>query len=65
MSYTATERTGPYNDQGQASYEAGEFVGGDVINVWDYAKDEPRIPRTLDAFEQRCREWLESREDED
>jgi hypothetical protein len=30
--------------------ESCEFVAGDVINVWDYATDKPRIPRTLDAL---------------
>jgi hypothetical protein len=33
--------------------EQGSFTAGDVINVWDYAKDEPRIPRTLAAFQAR------------
>jgi hypothetical protein len=38
--------------------ESGEFIAGDVINVWDYAKDEPRIPRTLDAFQEVCDERI-------
>jgi hypothetical protein len=34
------------------------FVAGDVINVWDYAKGEPRIPRTLDALRERVDERM-------
>jgi len=38
----------------------GDFVAQDCINVWDYEASAPRIPRTLDAFEQRCREYVRS-----
>lgn len=31
----------------------------DVINVWDYAKDTPRIPLTLEAFRDECEKYLE------
>lgn len=65
IGYTAQEDTGPFNDQGQPSYSAGEFVAGEVINVWDYAKDEPTIDRSLSAFQERCDEWLAGDEDED
>lgn len=65
IGYTAQEATGPFNNLGQASHEAGEFVAGDVINVWDYAKDEPRIDRSLSAFQECCDEWLESRDEEE
>ena len=30
----------------------------EVINVWDYAKDEPEIPRTVHAMENRVEEWI-------
>ena len=50
--YVAEQDTGPFNDKGQASYNKGEWIATDVINVWDHAKDEPRIPRTLEALEQ-------------
>jgi len=38
--------------------ETGEFHAWDVINVWDYATDTPRIPRTLDALQERVDERL-------
>jgi hypothetical protein len=41
------------------------FVAGDVINVWDHAKGEPRIPRTLDAFRARVDEWLAEQGDDE
>lgn len=59
VGYTAQEDVGPFNNLGQPSWEAGQFVASDVINVWDYEASEPRIDRSLDAFEERCREWLE------
>ena len=64
IGYTATQPTGPFNDKGQASYEPGEFVASDVINVWDYETSSPTIDRDLDAFEQRCREYIDG-DDED
>jgi hypothetical protein len=36
-------------------------VGGrpsEVINVWDYYEDAPRIERTADAFMRRVDEWI-------
>ncbi len=45
--------------------ELGEFNALDVINVWDHAKGEPRIPRTLDAFAARCDQWVAARADDD
>lgn len=30
----------------------------DVINVWDYAKDQPFIPVTLEAFEEVIDKYL-------
>lgn len=52
---------GAYIDIGTdpAVYGGEEFQANDVINVYDYAKGEPDIPRTLDAFEARCLEYLE------
>lgn len=56
--YIATER-GPYEiDHGHA---VGEFVAQDCVNVWDHANGQPRIARTLDAFETVCREWIGDR----
>jgi hypothetical protein len=63
IGYTAEVDTGPFNNLGQPSHYAGEFVAHEVINVWDSAKDEPRIPRTLEAFQARCDEWLEGRDE--
>jgi hypothetical protein len=57
LGYVATEDQGPFNNHGDPSFSAGEFVTSDVINVWDYANDEPTIPRTLDALEQAVNEW--------
>jgi hypothetical protein len=49
---------------GEAGVNGDDFHAYDVINVWDYEKDEPRIPRTLDAFQERCNEWLQDHADE-
>jgi len=61
VGYIAESDTGPFNDRGEPSYLKGELVATDCINVWDHAADEPDIPRTLDAFERHCREWLDPR----
>jgi hypothetical protein len=59
--YIAAER-GPYErDHGHA---VGEFVAQDCRNVWNYETSEPTIPRTLEAFEQACREWMAETADE-
>jgi hypothetical protein len=34
------------------------FTALDVINVWDYRAGAPRIARTLEAFQERCDEWI-------
>ena len=39
------------------------FHAYDVINVWDYKNDEPRIERTLAAFQAACDEWLDENEE--
>jgi len=38
--------------------ERGEFIAGDVINVWNYETDQPRIPRTLTALEVKVNDRL-------
>lgn len=50
---------------GQPGIHGDDFHAYDVINVWDHAKGEPRIARTLDAFEERCREYMTRQEDEE
>ncbi len=32
----------------------------DVINVWEYASDSPRIPRTVEAMARAVDEWIAS-----
>ena len=43
------------------------FVGStsalDAVNVWDYEKDEPRIERTLQAFEQFIEGYLKEQQE--
>jgi hypothetical protein len=57
IGHTAEQDTGPFNDQGDPSYRAGDFVALDVINVWDHAAGVARIE--FSEFEQTCRDWLE------
>lgn len=44
------------------------FVGSDsaldVVNVWDYEKDEPRIERTLPAFQNFIEGYIKQQEEE-
>jgi hypothetical protein len=49
---------GEYIDLGFIDSE-GEFHAWDVINVWDHAEDQPRIPRTLDALQAEVDEHME------
>lgn len=56
---------GEYIEIGYVSHDTGEFVAGDVINVWDYAAGAPRIERSLEAFEARVREYLEDVDDDE
>ena len=55
---------GPYIDLFSSAYDrAVSFLGGeaipfDVINVWDYETGTPRIPATLEAFRDRCEDYL-------
>ena len=43
------------------------FVGStsalDAVNVWDYEKDEPRIERTLTAFQEFIEGYLKEQQD--
>jgi hypothetical protein len=59
LGYIASSDTGPFNDKGEPSYRKGEFVALEVINVWDHAKDEARIPFTLEALEQKVIDHLD------
>src|SRR4051794_37874558 len=54
---------GEYIDVGYND-EDGEFQAVEVINVWNHAADQPRIPRTLAAFEAACDEFLAPKCDE-
>lgn len=49
---------GSYGDAGAPGIDGDDFHAYDVINVWDYATDEPRIARTLEAFQTRVDEKL-------
>lgn len=61
LGHVAQEDTGPYNNLGQPSYEAGEFIAQDVINVWDYEKGKPYIPHTPAAMQAHVDKWMEER----
>ena len=58
LGYVATEPTGPFNDRGEASYDPGDFVAHDVINVWNHSTDKARIPFTLDALQEEVDDHL-------
>ena len=64
LGYIATENVGPRNNHGDWSHEAGEFVAWDCINVWDYAKDEPTIDRTLAALAECVDNHIDGEDDE-
>lgn len=65
LGYVAEQDTGPFNNLRQPSYRAGEFVAGDVINVWDHAKNEPRIGFHIDEFEECVKSHLNDDEEEE
>lgn len=65
LGYVADKRTGPFNDKGQASYEKGDFIAHEVINVWDYAEDVPTIERSPAALAETVDRWISGEEDED
>lgn len=48
---------GAYIDLGFVS-DDNEMMAQDCINVWDHEKDEPTIPRTLSAMQERVDEHL-------
>lgn len=59
--YIGTWSGGPYIDV----YERYDFILNpddrspiDTINVWDYAKEKPRIARTPQAAMNEIRSWL-------
>lgn len=56
VGYVATER-GTYEIE--YGHWVGEFVAQDCINVWDYELSEPNIPRSLEAFETACAQYME------
>lgn len=53
--YIATEQGAYETDYGHA---IGEFVAQDCLNVWDHVTETPTIPRSLEAFEARCAEYM-------
>jgi hypothetical protein len=55
---------GTLGDQGEPGIDGDDFHAYDVVNVWDYAKGEPRIPRTLEAFQTAVDERIADLEDE-
>ncbi len=67
MTYTPGDEAPEFRWHGGAYIEIGhshdgEWAALDCINVWDYATDKPRIPRTLDAFQDRCDNWIAARD---
>ena len=46
---------GPYIEVALMGHTASE-----VINVWDYSTDKPRIARTEEAFNAKVDDWIES-----
>jgi len=55
---------GEYIDLGVIDTD-GDFQAFDVINVWDHAADEPRIPRTLTALREEVEDHLRSSDDDE
>jgi hypothetical protein len=55
---------GEYIDIGYTD-PTGEFHATDVINVWDHARDEPRIPRTLSALAAEVEDHFNDEDEED
>lgn len=48
------DRTGRFEMQ-HAAQRGAPF---EVINVWDYATDQPTVPRTHEGLKSACDEWL-------
>jgi hypothetical protein len=51
---------GAYIDVGYAPASEDEWAASEVINVWDYTDDKPRIDRTIAAFDAKVDDWIES-----
>lgn len=49
---------GSVEAMGEQGIDGDDFHAYDVINVWDYEGGKPRIPRTLEAFQQKVDERL-------
>ena len=58
LGYVAEVDTGPFNELGQPSWYAGQFVSHDVINVWDANTGEATIPFTLEALREAVDEYF-------
>lgn len=63
VGYTSTEDSHTRNNEGIPSHYAGEFVANEVINVWDYEKDEAQISG-FQEFQARCQEWVDDHREE-
>ena len=46
----------------QPGMHGDDFHAYDVINVWDYATDQPTIARTLEAFQECCEQYIADQE---
>lgn len=49
---------GPYIDLGITNPMTGEFIASEVINVWNYDTDTPRIAVNNQAFIAKVDEWI-------
>jgi hypothetical protein len=56
---------GNLQDQGMPGIDGDDFHAHDVLNVWDHAKGEPHIARTLEAFQAEVDERLAQRAEDD
>lgn len=55
---------GYLQDQGQPGIDGDDFHALDVINVWDHAKGESRIPVTLTALKECVDEHIAETDDQ-
>jgi hypothetical protein len=46
----------------EMEYYRGHWEACDIINVWDYVRSQPRINRTLEAFEQAVEKHIKEQE---
>ena len=56
--YSFTWYCGPYIDVSVHCIEGGYGPTCDVVNVWDYEADTPRIPATQEAFRAECDAYI-------